>query len=45
MQKAAPLPHCGTDNALIMFVSYIHNTFMQFIDVLDPVFVDLLLHP
>jgi len=40
----APLPDCRINKALIQFVPSCQDTRTQFVDVLDPPFVDLLLH-
>ena len=40
----APLPDCRLNNTLIQFVPSCQDTRTQFVDVLDPPFVDLLLH-
>ena len=40
----APLPDCRINKALIQFVPICRDTRTQFVDVLDPHFVDLLLH-
>ena len=40
----APLYDCGINNALIHFVPSCQDTCTQFVNVLDPLLVDLLLH-
>jgi len=43
-KTCAPLSDCFINNALIRFVPSCQDMYMQFVNVLDPLLVDLLLH-
>jgi len=44
MKTCAPLSDCFINNALIHFVPNCQDTCTQFVSVVDPLLVDLLLH-
>jgi len=44
MKTCAPLSDCFINNVLIHFVPSCQDTCTQFVSVLDPLFLDLLLH-